>query len=90
MCLTGPLLSDCNAERASQRDCEIIMDRIVELELMERGFRDPVLLEKKQRELRRSLAAGLGACRGRRLPEHALACVRAAKSSEEISHVCLH
>ena len=79
----------CGGRRATAKDCARILDRIVELELRERGYHDPALLERKRRELRRSLAAELEHCRGKRLRSDALNCLERASGSEEISHRCL-
>ncbi|MGD0835225.1 MAG: hypothetical protein ABSB49_01105 [Polyangia bacterium] len=79
----------CYGQRASASDCARILDRIVELELRERGFHDAALLERKRVELRRSLARDLDECRGKPLRRDALACVSRATSSEQISHLCL-
>jgi hypothetical protein len=82
-------IAKCNAPRADEHSCDQIFDRIVALELHERGFRDPALQFRKQHELRRALAPELRQCEGKRLSTDALACVRRAKSTAEISHVCL-
>jgi hypothetical protein len=82
-------LPGCRRSRASSADCERILDRIVEVELMERGFRDQALLDRKRREMLDSLTAQLKECQGKHLKSGALACIAKAKSTEEISHECL-
>ena len=77
-------LSGCRRERATA-----ILDRIVDVELDEQGFRDPALLARKKLEMRRLLEGDLRRCTGRQLRHSALACVKAALTTEEISHVCL-
>jgi hypothetical protein len=79
----------CRRAHATSQDCEQILNRIVQLELEERGFHDPVLVDRKQREMREMLAAELKECKGKRMKTEALACVRTAKDTEQISHVCL-
>lgn len=83
------LAAGCGNGRASHDDCTAILDRIVELELREMGFRDPALVERKRAELHRTLAPEIGRCTGRRLPVDALACVRQATTAEDVSHRCL-
>ena len=83
-------VSRCKADRTTSEDCEKMLDRIVELELSERGFRDPVLLAQKQQDLRRLLEPELRQCQGKRLKPDALDCIAAATSTEQISHHCLH
>ncbi len=79
----------CKRQRATLADCQEILDRLVELELRERGFRDPVLLERRRQELRRVLEPDLRECQGKPISSGALACVRAAPNPEQISHRCL-
>ena len=83
-------LSGCrSAPVASAADCAELEDRIVALELHEQGYRDAVLLERKQRGLSASLRAERRQCEGRPLPAGALECARGATSSEELAHRCL-
>ncbi|MEZ4450633.1 MAG: hypothetical protein R3B09_14220 [Nannocystaceae bacterium] len=79
----------CRGEAASAEQCARILDRIVELELREQGYRDPELARRKQAEFRRLFAEDLGECVGRRLPPAAMACIEAAVSAEQVSHLCL-
>ncbi len=83
------LAAGCRGERATRRDCERILERIVEIELSERGFKDPMLTKLKQITLARKLAMELDACVGRRLGKDAMACVEAARSVEALTHECL-
>jgi hypothetical protein len=75
--------------RMTERECSLVLDRIVELELAERGFRDPELARRRQSEVRARLASELSGCTGRRAAGNVEACLAKAKSAEEISHVCL-
>jgi hypothetical protein len=79
----------CHSRRATPADCEHILDRIVDLELRERGFHDPALLERKRVELHRALTSELAQCQGRRLSDHVLDCVASATTTEDITHGCL-
>lgn len=81
-------LVGCEA-RATETDCTAILNRIVDLELLEQGFRDPVLAAQKREEMRQALAGRMRGCVGKAIRPDALACVREARSSEEISHRCL-
>lgn len=82
-------LPGCSRERATEESCNQILDRIVELELHEKGFRDPALTERRRRELRHSLAPELKQCIGKRLRPNALACIQQASTAEDLSHRCL-
>ena len=83
-------VAGCHRPRATEGDCEHALDRIVALELHERGFADAALVARKQEELRRSLAGELKQCIGKRLKPNAMRCIDEATSSEQISHRCLH
>lgn len=77
------------AERASASDCTFIFDRLVELQLEERGFRDPALRERKKSELRDRFGADLAQCEGHRLAAGARECAAKARSAAEVSKKCL-
>jgi hypothetical protein len=62
---------------------------MVDLELAERGFRDPALAVRRKRELEAELAPELRACIGRRARPDALRCAALARNAEELSHHCL-
>jgi len=79
----------CRSTRATPDECARILDRIVDLELHERGFRDPALASRKRDDVRRLLAPEIAECAGKPLRSGALACVEHATSTEQISHDCL-
>jgi hypothetical protein len=87
--LAALLLAGCSSERATPNDCRQILDRIVDVELAEQGFRDRALAARRRDDLRRVLAPELRACPGRKLPAGALTCLTNARNAEEISHRCL-
>jgi hypothetical protein len=82
-------LVSCRGRPATASDCGEIVDRIVQLELEEKGYRDPVLSDRKRREIRNLLGSELKECQGKRLRPDALSCVRLARNAEKISHDCL-
>lgn len=78
---------------ASEAECQAILDRIVELELKAQRVTDPAEIAKRKQE---SLNAGPGGkgnvlqgCVGKHITDRALACVRAAETSVEITDRCL-
>ena len=81
-------LTACGGRRATHEDCRQILDRLVDLELQERGFRDPALAARWRSQAAAAHAVDLAACEGQRIPRTALACVQAAANSEEVSHRC--
>lgn len=68
----------------------MILGRIIELELHELGFRDPVLAQRRTAEAERLLGPDLRRCVGVPVRDQALECVRRSRNVEEISHRCLH
>jgi hypothetical protein len=79
----------CRRQRLTARDCHELLGRIVDLELAERGYRDPALAARRKVELELRLAPEIAACDGRRAPSGVLECARRARSAEELSHRCL-
>lgn len=79
----------CERSIATAEQCGRILDRIVDIELDEQGFRDPILGARKKAEMRRLLASELRHCVGASLSPEAIACVARARTIEELSHICL-
>ena len=79
----------CDQHQMSASECGLVLDRIVALELAGDGFRDPVLVARRQSELRLRFASDLTACVGRPASARVMACVAKAASTAEISHACL-
>ncbi len=86
--LITALMTSFGGRRATQENCRLILDRLVDLELAERGFRDPALAARWRAEARATHAADLATCEGKRMPRAALACVQTATRSGEISDRC--
>jgi hypothetical protein len=81
--------SNCNRHPANADDCEAILHRLVEIELSESGYQDPVLHARWQQDVVRRFALDLDRCRGRKVPNSLRACLTKASNSEEIAHGCL-
>ncbi len=89
--LLGVFVGVSGCHRATKQDCEQILDRIVELELAKQGVEDPKLVVSRKAELREAKQdALLRSCVGRRVSQSAMACIKQAKTSEEITESCLH
>ena len=88
--LAAAILVACQgSRRATEADCAALLDRLVELELQERGFRDPALVARWRTEARAKFAPDLAACRGRRLPSSAFVCAGRATTTMQVAHDCL-
>jgi hypothetical protein len=83
------LLAACSPEPATREQCRAIFDVIVDLELREMGFADPLLTQRRQEELAQRYAMQLEECAGKPLPEGAMRCIESAASAEQVSHHCL-
>jgi hypothetical protein len=81
--------SGCNRHPARADECEAILHRLIDLELSESGYRDPVLRTRWQQDLVRRFAPDLERCRGRKLRSSIRTCIATARSSEEMVHQCL-
>ena len=79
----------CERHTATDSDCLAIVHRLVELELTESGFRDPIVRDRWQHEISSKVSSDLGHCRGRRVPDDLTACLNRARTQEEITHGCL-
>jgi len=84
------ILMGCQTHPATQKDCETLVDRLVDVELSNRGFNDPVLTQKKRSYFRMQFADEIAHCIGRPLYKNSLTCTKTAPSTEAIAHQCLH
>lgn len=91
LCITllTALLAGCG-HPASEQECEAIIDRIIELELEKQNVKDPAQIEQRKVEARKARGAELmSRCKGRRVTDASIACIKSAKSYEQIDNVCL-
>ncbi len=76
--------------RATEADCEEIVDKIVELELKEQGVNDPATIETRKTETKAKKRQELiQSCVGKRVSVSAMRCIHNAKTSTEITDRCL-
>jgi hypothetical protein len=92
--LVVALLSAACGHPASEAECRVILERIVELELKAQRVSDPAEMAKRRNEsLGLSPDGGrsdlLEGCIGRHITDRALACVRNAETASEITEDCL-
>jgi len=89
--VVGALLaaSGCHRRAASAADCDAILNRLVDLELTESGYGDPVVRARWQADLARRFAPDLARCRGLAVSTDLPGCLASARTSEEITHRCL-
>ncbi len=82
-------VTGCQRHTATAADCRAILDRLVELELKESGFHDPALVPRWKAELAIRFDDDLRRCHSVRVGDDLAACLRAARSPEEIAHRCV-
>jgi len=70
--------------KATRADCELVVDKNVEVKLRADGLTDPALVDKRKEELRASLRDDIDKCVGRRVTDGMLACVKGAQTPEQI------
>jgi hypothetical protein len=69
---------------ATREDCELIIDKNVELEMKQLKIDDPAMIEKRKAEIRTSMEGQLKGCIGKRVTDGMMKCVRNAKTPDEI------
>src|SRR5665213_2064489 len=74
--------------KATEADCELIIDRNVEVQMKAMHIDDAPTITKKQDELRAQMKDDLKYCEGRRVTDKMMSCVRGAQTGDEITE-CL-
>jgi hypothetical protein len=88
--LSFAALSGACGHPATQQECEEILDKVVELELKGQYVNDPATLEQRKKTAREAKAKELlPRCTGRKITAEAMACIRQARSYDEIDNRCL-
>jgi hypothetical protein len=70
--------------QANESDCQLIVDRSVEIQMKELKITDPEQIEHRKVQLRSELQGEMKQCIGRRVTDKMMACVRGANTSEEL------
>jgi hypothetical protein len=78
------LLAGGCGRRATELDCQLIVDKSVELQLRESNQTSPEAIQKREEQVRAELQDEIKSCEGRRVTEKTLACVQAAPSTQEL------
>jgi len=69
---------------ATREDCELIIDKNVELEMKQMKIEDRTAIEKRKAEIRTTMEGQLKGCIGKRVTDGMMKCVRNAKTTDEI------
>jgi hypothetical protein len=73
---------------ATKEDCELIIDRNVELQMKQMQITEPSAVEKRKTEIRSTMNDELKGCIGKRVTDGMMSCVRKAQTADEIDQ-CL-
>jgi hypothetical protein len=85
------LVALCSAcgRRATHADCQLIVDRSVEIQLKEQSESDPKAIVKRKAEIRAELDDKINSCeRDRRVTDKMMACVQSASTTSDLQ-TCL-
>jgi len=77
------VLAGCG-RKATREDCEVVVDRNVELQLKALGVVDPAVVAKRREEMRASMKEDIDKCVGKRVTDGMMGCVKAAETAEKI------
>ena len=69
--------------RATHGDCQLIVDKSVELQLKELST-SPEEIAKREAQIRTELEGEIKSCEGRRVTDKTMSCVAAAVTTEEL------
>jgi len=85
--LGAAVLTACGRP-ATREDCELIIDRNVELQMKQMQITEQASIDKRKAEIRASMGDQLQGCVGKRVSDKMMACVKTAASAEDID-ACL-
>jgi len=74
--------------RATQADCQLIVNKSVELQMKAMSQEDPSAIQKRSTEVRAELESEIKSCENRRVTDQTIACVQAASATRELDR-CL-
>lgn len=74
--------------RATEEDCQLIVDKSVELQLKGNNQTSADAIQKREQQVRSELEGEIKSCEGRRVTEKTMACVHAATTTGELDQ-CL-
>jgi hypothetical protein len=77
------VLAGCG-RRATREDCELIVDRNVEVGLKVQGTIDPVTIQKRKDEMRAEMKERIDQCVGKRVTDGMIKCVKSSETPDQI------
>jgi len=79
----APMLVGCG-RKATHEDCEVVVDKNVELQLKALGVTDPAIVGKRRDEMRAAMKDDIDKCVGKRVTDGMMACVKNAETADKI------
>ena len=73
---------------ATHEDCQLIVDRSVELQMKEMSHNEPTAIAEREQRVVAALEEQIKACETRRVTDKTMACVRSASTMKELD-ACL-
>ena len=80
-------LAGCG-RRATEADCQLIVDKSVELQMKEMSETDAATIAERETHIRSELDEQIQSCQSRRVTDRTIACVKAATATQELDR-CL-
>lgn len=77
------LVSACG-RKATRDDCELIVDRNVEVKLKSEGTTDPAAIASSKVTVRKTEQQRIDECVGKRVSDGMITCVKSAQTADEI------
>jgi protein required for attachment to host cells len=81
--LAAPMMVGCG-RKATHEDCEVVVDKNVELQLKALGVTDPAIVTKRRDEMRAAMHDDIDKCVGKRVTDGMMKCVKAAETADKI------
>jgi hypothetical protein len=69
---------------ATEQDCQLIVDRNVELAEKDLAISDPAAVDKRKEKIRTEQQEGLKACIGKNVTDGMIRCIKEAQKAEDI------
>lgn len=79
----APMLVGCG-RKATHEDCEVVVDKNVELQLKQLGVTDPAIVVKRRDEMRAAMKDDIDKCVGKRVTDGMMTCVKNAETADKI------
>jgi hypothetical protein len=74
--------------RATEADCQLIVDKSVEVQLRQMSTTDAPAIRKREVQVREELQGEIKSCEGRRVTDKTMSCVQASSTTQELDQ-CL-